>query len=70
MNRVSITADSALIGSHISDQLVGDSKPEVVVFDNFARGGCGNLAWALTIGCLRIIAGDIRDTNALREANL
>src|SRR5713226_2330250 len=67
-NRVLITGGSGLIGSHIADQLVRDTNPEIIVFDNFVRGRRENLAWAMAHGRVRIIEGDIRDTDALREA--
>jgi UDP-glucose 4-epimerase len=67
MNRVLITGGAGLIGSHIADQLVRDSNPEIVVFDNFVRGRRENLAWALSHGNVRVVEGDIRDTRKLRE---
>lgn len=67
-SRVLITGGSGLIGSHIADQLVCGTNPEIVVFDNFVRGRRENLSWAMANGNVRIVEGDIRDTKALQEA--
>jgi UDP-glucose 4-epimerase len=40
---------------------------EVIVYDNFVRGGLDNLAWARAHGSVRIVKGDIRDRKLLEE---
>jgi UDP-glucose 4-epimerase len=66
-SRVLITGGGGLIGSHIADRLVEMGVGEVVVLDNFTRGGHENLADALAKGPIRIIEGDIRDRNLVGE---
>src|SRR6476469_433981 len=65
--RILITGGAGLIGSHITDLLIKESSPEIIIFDNFVRGRRENLAWALSHGKVRIVEGDIRDTNLLVE---
>ncbi len=65
--RILITGGSGLIGSHIADQLVRDSNPEIIIFDNFVRGRRDNLGWAMANGNVKIVEGDIRDPKHLRE---
>jgi len=66
--RVLITGGGGLIGSHISDQLVEMGVNEVVVLDNFTRGGRDNLAYAFNKGRVKIIEGDIRDQKSVMDA--
>jgi len=65
--RVLITGGAGLIGSHIADLLVADGNPEIVILDNFTRGRRENIASAMTKGRLRVVEGDIRDRELLRE---
>src|SRR6185437_13555646 len=65
--RILITGGAGLIGSHISDLLVREGNPEMVILDNFVRGRRENLAWAMANGNVRIVEGDIRDTALLRD---
>ena len=65
--RILITGGAGLVGSHIADQLVRESNPEVIVLDNFVRGRRENLSWAVANGNVRIVEGDIRDTALLRD---
>jgi UDP-glucose 4-epimerase len=65
--RTLITGGAGLVGSHIADQLARAGAGEVVVLDNFVRGRRANLAWALANGPVRIVEGDIRDRELLRE---
>jgi len=60
-HRVLITGGGGLVGSHIADKLLADDVEEVVILDNFVRGGRGNLVGALSTGRCRIVEGDIRD---------
>jgi UDP-glucose 4-epimerase len=57
-----------LIGSHIADGLVADGCEEIVVLDNFTRGRHENLEPAMSSGRGRLVEGDIRDAQAVREA--
>ena len=66
-SRILITGGAGLVGSHIADQLVQEGTTEVVVFDNFVRGRCENLAWALAHGSVKIVEGDIRDQKLIAE---
>jgi len=57
-----------LIGSHIADGLVADGCEEIVVLDNFTRGRHENLEPAMSSDRVRLVEGDIRDAQAVREA--
>jgi UDP-glucose 4-epimerase len=63
-----ITGGAGLIGSHIADGLVADGCEEIVVLDNFTRGRHENLEPAMSSGRVRLVEGDIRDAQAVREA--
>ena len=65
--RVLMTGGAGAIGSNVVDELVLAGAEEVVVLDNFVRGRRDNLAWALENGPVRIVEGDIRDRDLVRE---
>lgn len=65
--RVLITGGAGLIGSHIADLLVKENVDEIVVLDNFVRGREVNLSYALKSGRVRIVTGDIRDRELVRD---
>jgi len=65
--RVLITGGAGLIGSHIADLLIDENVREIVVLDNFVRGREANLSSALASGRLRVVTGDIRDRELVRE---
>jgi UDP-glucose 4-epimerase len=65
--RVLVTGGAGTIGSHVVDQLVAKGATEVVVLDNLVRGRLENLSWALANGPVRVVDGDIRDIDLLRE---
>src|SRR6266850_5949800 len=65
--RALITGGLGLIGSHIADELVRAGASEIVILDNFVRGTRENVAWALEQGPVKIVAGDIRNTELLDE---
>ncbi len=67
-SRVLITGGGGLIGSHIADQLVEIGVNEVVVLDNFTRGGRDNLSYAFNKGRVKIVEGDIRDQKSVMDA--
>ena len=54
-----ITGGAGLVGSHITDLLVRENNPEIIVLDNFVRGRRENLAWAMANGNVRIVEGEI-----------
>jgi UDP-glucose 4-epimerase len=62
-----ITGGAGMIGSTIADQLVAAGADEVVVLDNFVRGRRSNLADALASGVVRVVEGDIRHRDQLRD---
>jgi len=66
--RALITGGAGLIGSHIADGLVADGCEEIVVLDNFTRGRHENLEPAMSSDRVRLVEGDIRDAQAVREA--
>lgn len=66
--RVLITGGAGLVGSHIADLLLKENASEIVIFDDFVRGRLENLAQALPSGRVRVVHGDIRNREQLREA--
>ncbi|MGH9119372.1 MAG: NAD-dependent epimerase/dehydratase family protein [Acidimicrobiales bacterium] len=66
--RILITGGAGMIGSAITDQLVGTTDVEVVVLDNFVRGRRANLADAIATGRVEVIEGDIRDRDLVARA--
>ncbi len=65
--RVLVTGGAGTIGSHVVDQLVAKGATEIVVLDNLVRGRMANLARALENGPVRVVEGDIRDVELVRE---
>ena len=65
--RALITGGAGLIGSHIADGLVAEGLEEIVILDNFTRGRHENLQAALASGKVRLVEGDIRDTELVRQ---
>ncbi len=65
--RVLVTGGAGTIGSHVTDELVRGGAAEVVVLDNLVRGRRENLAWALANGPVRLVDGDIRDRDLVRD---
>lgn len=62
-----VTGGAGTIGSHVVDELVRGGAAEIVVLDNFVRGRRDNLAWASANGPVRLVEGDIRDQELVRE---
>jgi UDP-glucose 4-epimerase len=62
-----VTGGAGTIGSTIVDQLVAAGAAEIRVLDNFVRGRRGNLADALPSGRVKIVEGDIRDVDLVRD---
>lgn len=63
-----VTGGAGLVGSHICDGLVAAGAGEIRVFDDFSRGRMENLAASLPSGKVKVIRGDLRDTQAVSEA--
>ncbi|MEU7675535.1 NAD-dependent epimerase/dehydratase family protein [Micromonospora taraxaci] len=65
--RALVTGGAGTIGSHVVDLLVRGGASEVVVLDNLVRGRRENLAWALQSDRVRVVEGDIRDVDLVRD---
>jgi UDP-glucose 4-epimerase len=65
--RCMVTGGAGTIGSTIVDQLVAAGAAEVVVLDNFVRGRPDNLVGAQATGKVRVVDGDIRNTELVRS---
>jgi UDP-glucose 4-epimerase len=63
-----VTGGAGTIGSTIVDQLVAAGAAEIRVLDNFVRGRPANLRTALASGTVRVVEGDIRDVDMVRQA--
>lgn len=63
--RVLVTGGAGFIGSHIIDLLCDEGCAEIVAVDNMVRGQPENLKRALTLGPVRIVDGDIRDSKVM-----
>jgi UDP-glucose 4-epimerase len=59
--RILVTGGAGLIGSHLTDQLLGEDPAAIVILDNFVRGRMENLAKALGDRRVKIVNGDLRD---------
>jgi UDP-glucose 4-epimerase len=64
--RVLVTGGAGTIGSHVVDELVRHGAAEIVVLDNLVRGRRENLAGSLAVGPVRLVEGDIRDSDRVR----
>ena len=66
-DKILITGGAGLIGSHISDSLLRQYNPEIIVLDNFSRGRRENLRTSLMCGHVDIVEGDVRDVDVVHE---
>lgn len=66
-DRILITGGAGLIGSHITDLLVRQFNPEIIILDNFSTGKRENLRWALGHGHVEIVNGDVRDAELVHD---
>ncbi|MDF0673228.1 MAG: NAD-dependent epimerase/dehydratase family protein [Nitrospira sp.] len=66
-NRFLITGGAGLMGSHITDRLLAKGASEIILLDNFVRGSIHNIESALKDRRVRLVKGDIRDLDLLRE---
>ncbi len=69
-SKVLVIGGAGLIGSHVVDELTREDVSQIVVYDNFCRGTCENLAYALKDPRVRIydVGGDILQTDILSAA--
>jgi UDP-glucose 4-epimerase len=65
--KVLVTGGAGAIGSNLVDELVLAGAEEIVILDNFVRGRRENIAWAVDNGPVRVVDGDIRDRDLVRE---
>lgn len=69
---VLITGGAGFVGSNLAQRLLADPATSVRLFDNLSRWGAEqNLQWLRALpGCdrLEIVQGDVRDSEALRQA--
>jgi UDP-glucose 4-epimerase len=63
--KILITGGAGFVGSHIADLLCDEGCSEIIVVDNMVRGRPENLQHAREHGPVRLVRGDIRDTNLL-----
>lgn len=63
--RILVTGGAGFIGSHIIDLLCDEGCAEIVAVDNMVRGRPENLRQALDRGPVRVVQGDIRDTELM-----
>ncbi|WP_441968561.1 SDR family NAD(P)-dependent oxidoreductase [Microvirga sp. 2MCAF38] len=66
--RALVTGGAGFVGSHIVDLLVEAGCSEIVVIDNMIRGRPENLEDSLASGRVKLIVGDIRDKDLVRNA--
>ncbi len=64
-----VTGGCGLIGSSTIDQILADYSPaQIVILDNLTRGSLSNVSAALADKRVKLVRGDIRDVNAVRDA--
>lgn len=66
-NRFLITGGAGLMGSHITDRLLAGGAAEVILLDNFVRGSMRNIEDSLKDKRVRLVEGDIRNLDLLRD---
>ncbi|MBS0150525.1 MAG: NAD-dependent epimerase/dehydratase family protein [Nitrospira sp.] len=66
-NRFLITGGAGLMGSHITDRLLSGGASEVILLDNFVRGSLRNIEDSLKDKRVRLVEGDIRNLDLLRD---
>ena len=64
-----VTGGCGLIGSSTIDHILADYSPaRIVILDNLSRGSLSNVSAALSDKRVKLIRGDIRDVNVVRNA--
>jgi UDP-glucose 4-epimerase len=66
-SRIVVTGGAGFIGSTIIDQLLEQSVSEIIIIDNFIRGTKDNIVQALASGRVRLLEGDIRNSDLLKR---
>lgn len=66
-NSFLVTGGAGLMGSHIADRLLAGGAAKIVLLDNFARGSMHNIEGILADPRVRLVKGDIRDLDLLRD---
>ena len=62
-----ITGGAGLMGSHIVERLLAKGASEIILLDNFVRGSMHNIETVLKDERVRLVKGDIRDLDLLRD---
>jgi len=65
--RILVTGGAGFIGSHTVDLLLEEDCAEIVAIDNMVRGRPENLDYAMVRGPVRLVSGDIRDTDLMAK---
>ena len=69
VRRYFLVGGAGFIGSHFTDHLLGDSETEAVtIYDNFSSGREWHYQHHSGDPRLRVIRGDVKDTDRLTEA--
>jgi UDP-glucose 4-epimerase len=64
-----VTGGCGLIGSSTIDRILADYSPaRIVILDNLTRGSLSNVSSALADKRVKLVRGDIRDVDAVRDA--
>jgi UDP-glucose 4-epimerase len=63
--KIVVIGGAGFIGSHIVDQLLAEPVREIVVIDNFVRGGLANIERSLADPRVRVVEGDITSPDCL-----
>jgi len=68
--KVLVIGGAGFIGSHLVDQLIAQDAAQIVIYDNFSRGGYDNLELALKDPRVSVfeLGGDVLHTDILNEA--
>ena len=64
---VLVTGGAGLVGSHIVDELIKEDA-RVTVYDSMIRGKPEHLEWAQAHGSVKIVQGDLRNIDLLKES--
>lgn len=67
--KILVTGGCGLIGSSTIDQILADYAPaQIVILDNLTRGSLSNVSSALADERVKLVQGDIRNVNEVRNA--
>jgi UDP-glucose 4-epimerase len=68
LSRFFVSGGAGFIGGHLVARLLQRSDSDVVVYDNFSSGRPWHLAEAETTKRMKLVKGDIKDLDRLKEA--